>query len=45
MITIKMIWMAVVGVALAVMLVARLVAMFRYVNMNDQHRRVVHRRV
>lgn len=45
MITIKMIWMAVVGVALAVMLVVRLVAMLRYVNMNDQHRRVVHRRV
>lgn len=45
MFTIKMIWMAVVGGALAVMLVCRLMAMVRYMNMNDQRRRVAHRRI
>ncbi len=45
MITIKTIWMAVVGGSLAVMLIYRLVMMVRYMMMNDQRRRPVHRRV
>ncbi len=45
MITIKMIWMAVAGGAVVALLAVRLVVMLRHMNMNDQRRRVVHRRV
>ncbi|MDE6154132.1 MAG: hypothetical protein K2G21_08320 [Muribaculaceae bacterium] len=45
MITIKTIWMAVMGSSLAVMLIYRLIMMVRHMMMNDQRRRPVHRRV
>lgn len=45
MITIKTLWMAIMGGALAAMVIYRLVIMARYVMMNDQKRHPVHRRV